>query len=119
MYIPTRKEQKKSLLATMELAAETSDVTSTKSLFEAWEKHFGFRGKKYAKRLEAIRDFLDHGKKIEAEFGMGALLDLDHPDVVSGIDAGILSAETIDYFKKNKMAYSNSKMCTNKHASKC
>jgi hypothetical protein len=64
MYIPTRKEQKKSLLATMELAAETSDVTSTKSLFEAWEKHFGFKGKKYAKRLAEIRDFIDHGTKI-------------------------------------------------------
>jgi hypothetical protein len=50
---------------------------------------------------------------------MGALLDLDHPDVVSGIDAGILSAETIEYFKKNKMAYSNSKICTNKHTSAC
>lgn len=109
MYIPTRKEQKKSLLATMELAAETSDVTPTKSLFEAWEKHFGFKGKKYAKRLQAIHDFLDHGTKIEAEFGMGALLDLDHPDVVASINDGMLGTRTVADFKRHKNAYLESK----------
>lgn len=106
----SRKEQKKSLLEFMESIVDTRDVYSTRSLYEAWEQHFGFKGKKYAKRLEAIRLFLDHGTKIEAAFGMGALLDLDHPDVVASINAGILGAETIDYFKKNKLAYLASKI---------
>jgi hypothetical protein len=108
MFI-SRKKQKKSLLEFMESIVDTRDVYSTKSLYEAWEQHFGFKGKKYANRLEAIRLFLDHGTKIEAEFGMGALLDLDHPDVVASIDAGILGPRTIEDFKRHKNAYLESK----------
>lgn len=106
----SRKKQKNTLLRTIELAIELGDVQSAQSLFEAWEKHFRLNGKKYKRRLEAIREYLAYSSKIEKEFGDGALMKLDHPDIQKSIRDGVISRRSVDIYNKNRAAYLASNM---------
>jgi thiaminase len=86
------------------------DVQSAQSLYEAWEKHFRLNGKKYKKHLETIREYLAYSTKIEKQFGDGALMKLDHPDIQKSIQDGIISRRSVDIYIKNKAAYLASNM---------
>lgn len=101
----SRKKQKNTLLRTIEIAIEMGDVQSAQSLFEDWKFHFRLNGKKYKKRLDSIRKFLTYSIKIENEFGPGVLMKLDHPDIQKSIQNGIISHKSIEFYRKNKLAF--------------
>jgi len=105
----SRKEHKITLLRAIEISVGCGDVRVAQSLFKAWEKYFGFNGKKYKKRLEAIRQYLAYGLKIEKEFGPGALLKLNHPDIQKSIRDGIYSDRSIEIYRNNGLAFKASK----------
>ncbi len=101
----SRKEHKITLLRAIEISVDCGDVRVAQSLFEAWEKHFGFNGKKYKKRLDAIRQYLASSLKIEKEFGPGALLKFDHPDIQKSIRDGVYSDRSIEIYRNNGLAF--------------
>jgi hypothetical protein len=60
--------------------------------------------------LETIREYLAYSTKIEKQFGDGALMKLDHPDIQKSIQDGIISRRSVDIYIKNKAAYLASNM---------
>jgi hypothetical protein len=101
----SRKEHKITLLRAIEISVDCGDVRVAQSLYERFEKHFGFNGKKYKRRFEAIREYLAYGLKIEQEFGRGALLKFHHPDIQKSIRDGIYSDRSIEFYRYNGLAF--------------